>query len=410
MKKNIRLIASLALALPVFVAAPAAAAQLGGSISLEDFYSNDSLSGSRHSMTGRVRLDMTKLGTGGKLGFHIDGRQRIDLAGESSSTSKEGRIDLAHLEYAGESLYLSVGRLWPKDMPIEVVDGLNVVYQRSKTSVGAFVGMRPNPYSQSTTSEFLTSGLYTTYASDTVNGGVAFVANWYQGYVDRQYFYGYGTWTPRPTLFAFGNVTADLSPETGKLSLTNLITELTWRPDEIKSFTVGYNQFRAFKFYASNLYGDIDDSKQDGWYLGATYRVTPQYMVFGRVETQKRYFPDLQAGQSDMLSYRIGVSGDNMFGQGVTVNASASISDSFGTEYTAYSVDASRMFGESIQLMVNSAYSESVYGSTSNGEVLSFGGSVFYMARKWNFSLTLDRETGQDYSTNRLLTRLTFNL
>lgn len=409
MKKKIGLTALLALAF--FMARPAGAAQVGGMISFEDFYSNDSASGSRHFMTGRIRLDLTKLDKSGKLGFHFDGRQRSYLSGESSSSSRDNRVDLAHLEYAGESLYLSVGRLWPKDMSIEVVDGVNAVYQRSKTTgIGVFAGMRPNPYTQSTTSDFTTTGLYTTYASERLNGGAAFVFNGYKGKADREYFYGYGTWTPRPTLFAFGTVTADLSPETGALKLTNLITELTWRPDEVKSFTLGYNQFRAFKFYASNLYGDIDDSRQDAWYIGATYRLTPQYMVFGRVETQKRYFPDLQAGQSDMLSYRLGVTGDNMFGYGVTMNASATITDSYGTEYTAYSLDASRMFGEYIQVMLNAAYSESVYGSTSSGGVFGYGSSVFYMARKWNFSLTLDRETGEDYSTNRLLTRLTFNL
>lgn len=409
MKYITRFLMVSAVALPIVMAVPTEAAQVGGLISFEDFYSGDSASGSRHFMTGRIKLDMTKLGSSGKLGFHFDGRQRIDLSGESSASSKEGRVDLAHLEYAGSSLYLSVGRLWPKDMPIEVVDGANALFQGSRSGVGVFAGLRPNPYSQSTTSEFTTSGLYTTYTSEKVNGGAAFVHNGYKGSTDRQYFYGFGTWAPRPTLFAYGNVTADLSP-TGKLSLTNLITELTWRPDEVKSFTLGYNQFRAFKFYSSNLYADINDSRQDAWYLGATYRVTPQYMVFGRVEMQKRYFPDLASDQSDMLSYRAGVSGDNVLGTGVAVNVSASITDSFGTEYTAYSVDASRMFGESIQLMVNGAYSESVYGSTSSGEVLSFGGSVFYMARKWNFSLTLDREEGQDYTTDRLLTRLTFNI
>lgn len=390
-------------------APPPKKSEIGGLISFEDFYSRDTLSGSRHSMTGRIRLDMTRPASSGKIGFHFDGRQRLDLSGESASSGKEGRVDLAHLDYAGESLYLSVGRLWPKDMPIEVVDGLNIAWQGKKAGVGAFAGLRSNPYSQSTTSEYTTAGLYATFSGDGLNGGAAFVHNGYKGATDRQYFYGYGTWMPRPTLFAFGNLTADLSPA-GELSLTNVITELTWRPDEVKSFTVGYNQFRAFRFYASNLYADIDDSRQDGWYLGANYRITPKYMVFGRVEMQKRYFPDLSGSESDALSYRAGVSGDNILGTGVSANISASITDSFGTQYTAYSLDASRMFGESIQLTLNGAYSESVYGSTSGGEVMSFGGSVFYMARSWNFSLSLDREEGQDYTTDRLLTRLTFNI
>ncbi|CAG1065485.1 hypothetical protein BAC1_01067 [uncultured bacterium] len=399
----------LALTLPVLTAAPSSAAELGGMVSFEDFYSSDSGAGSRHSVSGRVKLDVTKFGPSGKLGFHFDGRQRFDLSGESGTSSKEGRIDLAHLEYTSTSLYLSVGRLWPKDMPIEVVDGLNVVFQGSKAGVGAFAGLRPNPYSQSTTVDYTTAGLYTTYASEKLNGAAAFVHNGFKGKTDRQYIYGYGTWTPRPSLFAFGNVTADLSPA-GKLSLTNLIAELTWRPDDIKSFTFGYNQFRAFKFYASTLFADIDDSRQDAWYLGASYRLNPQYMVYGRVEMQKRYFPSLESEQNDMLSYRAGVSGDNLFGTGVAANLSASITDSYGSEYTAYSFDMSRMFGESIQVILNGSYTESVYGSEPAGEALSYGGSVYYMARRYNFSLTLDREQGTDYTSDRLLTRLSFNL
>jgi hypothetical protein len=411
MKKNLRLLALLAMALPVFTAGPTDAAQVRGSVSLEDYYSGDSAAGTRHSMSSRLRLDLTKLDSAGKFAFHFDGRQRFDLSGESGTSSKEGRIDQVNLDYTGTSLYLSIGRIWPKDMPIEVIDGINAVYQSpgSKTGVGVFAGLKPNPYSQSTTADYTAAGAYITHAGEKLNGGAAYVYNGFKGDVDRQYLYGYATYTPRPWLFAFGNVTADLSPS-GTMSLTNLITELTWRPDDIKSFTVGYNQFRAFKYYASTLFADIDDSRQDAFYLSANYRLAPQYMVYGRVETQKRYFPALVSGQNNMLSYRAGISGDNMFNTGVAVNVSASVTDSFGSQYTAYNIDMSRMLGDSFQVMLNGAYSQSVFGSTSSGSVMNLGGSVFYMARRWNFSLSLDTEHGDDYTNNRLLTRVSFNL
>lgn len=399
----------MVLALPVFMAAPSVAAELGGAILFEDFYSSDSGAGSRHMVSGRLRLDVEKFGSSKKFAFHFDGRQRYDLSGTSSTSSKEGRIDMASLEYNGTSLYLSVGRLWPKDMPIEVVDGINAAYQGKNNGAGVFAGFRPNPYSQSTTADFTSAGLYATHTSEKVTAAAAFVHNGYKGATDRQYFYGYGTWTPRPSLFAYGNVTADLSPA-GKLSLTNLIAELTWRPDDIKSFTFGYNQFRAFKFYASTLFADIDDSRQDAWYLGATYRVTPRYMVYGRVEMQKRYFPSLESNQNDMLSYRAGVTGDDVLGTGVTLNLSASITDGYGSEYTAYSFDASRMLGESVQVVVNGSYTQNVYGSSEPGESINIGGSVYYMARRYNLSLTADREQGNDYTSDRLLTRVSFNL
>lgn len=384
---------------------------IGGLISFEDYYSGDTASGSRHSMTGRIKLDVTKFGSSQKFAFHIDARQRFDLSGTSSiSTSKEGRIDQAQLEYAGTSLYLSVGRLWPKDMPIEVVDGVNAVYQASKTTgVGAFAGLRPNPYTQSTTGDYTSAGLYLSHSGEKLNGGAAFVHNGYNGDTDRQYFYGYGTWMPSPALFALGNVTVDMSPS-GEMDLTNLIAELTWRPDEVKSFTLGYNQFRAFKYYASTLFADIDNSRQDAWYLGATYRLAQKYMVYGRVEMQKRFFPTAGWGQYETISYRAGVSADSFLNTGVYLNLSASLSDSYDSEYKAYSFDMSRMLGENIQLMVNGAYTENVYGAASSSEVMNYGVSAFYMARRWNLSMSLDREKGADYTTDRLLTRVSFNL
>ncbi|MCC6501595.1 MAG: hypothetical protein IT362_00485 [Deltaproteobacteria bacterium] len=411
MKNKLRFLTLLAMALPVVTAGASQAAQLGGVISFEDYYSGDTASGSRHAMTGRLKLDITKIGPSQKIGFHFDARQRFDLSGEISTSSKEGRIDQAQLEYAGTSLYLSIGRLWPKDMPIEVVDGVNAVYQGqgSKTGFGVYAGLRPNPYSQSTTADFTSAGLYLSHAGEKLSAGAAFVHNGYKGDTDRQYFYGYGTWMPRPSLFALGNITADLSPS-GEVDLTNLIAELTWRPDEVKSFTLGYNQFRAFKYYASTLFADIDDSRQDGFYLGATYRLNPQYMVYGRVETQKRFFPATETGQNNMLSYRAGVSGDNVLNTGVFMNLSASVTDSYGSEYTAYSFDMSRMLGESVQLMFNGAYTQNVYGASSSGGIVSFGGSAFYMARRWNLSLSVDTERGTDYTTNRILTRVSFNL
>ena len=409
MKRKLGLLILLAMALPAVMAGPTDAAQLNGNVSFEDYYSGDTASGSRHAMTGRVRFDLTKIGSSEKFAFHFDGRHRFDLSGESSTSSKEGRIDQVQLEYAGTSLYLSVGRLWPKDMPIEVVDGVNAFYHGSKTGVGVYTGFRPNPYSQSTTADYNSTGLYLSHSGEKLTAGAALVHNRYKGDTDRQYFYGYGTWMPRPSLFALGNITVDISPS-GEIDLTNLIAEFTWRPDEVKSFTLGYNQFRAFKYYASTLFADIDSSRQDAYYLGATYRLAQKYTVYGRVEMQKRFFPATESGQNDMMSYRAGVSGDNLFNTGVFLNLSASLTDSYDSEYKAYSFDMSRMLGENVQLMVNGAYTENVYGAESSAEVLSFGGSAFYMARRWNVSLSLDREKGADYTTDRILTRVSFNM
>lgn len=386
------------------------AVQTEGFISLEDYYSKDSTSSNdRHFFTTRVRLDLNKLNKAGTAGFHFDGRVRNELSASYSGTDKDIRVDILNFDYAGKSLYLSMGRLLPKEMGIETVDGVNLVYQKNRFGAGVFAGLRPNPYTDSSSSDFTSEGVYGFYNNESLSSSVAFVHNGYKGGTDRQYIYGQAMYSPWTRLLMFGTLTVDINPLTGDIQLTNGIGEVTYRPDDSKSFTVGYNQFRAFQYYKSTLFTDIENSRQDAYYLSANYRFKEKYMVYGRVEKQKRYFPSIEEDFRHMTSFRAGITGDNLLDTGVSMNASASVTDSFGSKYNAYNMEFSRLNWEILQVVVNAAYTQNLYGATSGGNIWSYGASGYlFIKRKWNVSLSYDREEGQDYVTDRLLSRVTF--
>lgn len=120
------------LLLPLAVLAPAAAsgAEQHGFVSVEDYYSKYSNSlYTQHLLTTRLRLDVSKLNGSGDMSFHFDGRDRVSLGSDAyGGSGKEARIDALNLEYSPGGIYLAAGRLWPKEIPLERIDGVNISY------------------------------------------------------------------------------------------------------------------------------------------------------------------------------------------------------------------------------------------------------------------------------------------
>src|SRR4030067_654694 len=107
-------------------------AEYQGLVSIDDYYSNDSASSyDFHLLTTRVRLDAEKLNKAGNIAFHFEGRERNNLGSEdyNKSISSE-QIDTLNLEYTGiGNVFIAAGRLWPKELYMERVDGINIVRQ-----------------------------------------------------------------------------------------------------------------------------------------------------------------------------------------------------------------------------------------------------------------------------------------
>ncbi|MBI5810565.1 MAG: hypothetical protein HZB21_05180, partial [Deltaproteobacteria bacterium] len=230
------------------------------------------------------------------------------------------------------------------------------------------------------------------------------------GGADRQYMYGNLTYMPLKEIFLYSTVTADVNQNTKKPGLTNASIELVWRPDFTKSFTVGYNRFQAIRYYRSMAF-NIYDSRQEGYYIGANYRIAERYGVYGRLERQYRYTtPAVPAGYDASTIYRVGLTGDNIMDAGINMNISASVVDNYASRNDSYSIDVSKLYREVLQLVFTGSYNRNTYDiTTSSDNVYTLGASGYWLINKsWNASLALDREQGETYSTNRLMTRVTF--
>lgn len=387
----------------------AGAADTNGLVSVEDFYYKDSRSFVQHLLTTRLRLDLTKLNDSGTLAFHFDGRDRVRFGSKTTtSTSKNERIDTAYIENNGKSFYLAAGRLLPRELYVERVDGVNIVYQGAgNAGVGVFGGLRPDPYTDAFNRKFTAAGLYGYYRNSIVSGNLAYVYNGFKGATDRQYIYGQTTVYPTSTVSAYATATADINPNNRKIQLVNGIVELSWRPDFNTGISVGYNNFRSIRFYKSMLFA-VDDSRQQAYYINANYRIYGRYNVYGRVERQHR-FSSVDSSSQNFNSYRAGLNVDNIYDSGVSFDVNASTSNGFGSKHNTYSVEISRLNWEVLQVVLNASYLQNWYGFINSDNILAYGVSGYlFVKKKWSFSLSFDREQGKDSVTNRLMTRVSF--
>lgn len=409
-KKLLPAIKACAVALMLTLACGSGAygAENSGMISVEDFYSKDSSSSyNQHFLTTRLRFDSNKIRS--VYGFHFDGRLRNDLKSTGSkSSAKNDRVETVYGDYTSSKLYLSVGRLYPKELYLERVDGLNLVIQRKNSGYGFFGGLKPDPNTEAFNTSYTAGGAYAFFRNDKLNSAIALVHNGYKGGTDRQYVYGQASYNPNEKVSVYSTVTADLDQKKKKKpKLTNAIAELTYRPDFKKSFTIGYSQFRAYKLYKSMP--DVEDNRQQSFYAGTSYRFFEKYTAYARAEYQTMYYPSIEKKFSKGKSARVGLNGDNLLNTGVSVDLSASITDSFGSKHNVFAVEASRLNWEKLQTVLNVSYLQNQYGFVNSENIWTYGASAYYFPnRNWNFSFTFDREQGKTYTADRVLTRVTF--
>ncbi len=395
----------------LFIYGRANAAENHGLLSVDDYFANDSAqSYTTHYLTSRIRLDSTKLNSSGTLSFHFDGSKRVNLGSTNSNTSaKNERINALYLDYAGKKLYLSAGRLWPKEIPVELVDGVNLVYQTSERSgVGSFGGFRPNPYEEVFSTDATTAGVYAFYRKEASSAALAYVHNGFKGGTDRQYVYGQASFFPVKELMLFTTASIDISPLDKKAKLTNGIIELSYRPDYRRSVAIGYNQFRAITLYKSST-AAVDDSRQQAYYISGSYRLKDKYNLYGRAERQSRYFPSIEEKFRNLNILRAGVNTENVLKTGFNMDLSTSYSFGDGSKHKSYNVELNRMIREMLQLALNASYMQNWYSTTNRDNIWTYGISGYLLIKKsWTISLTFDREDGRSYKANHLLTRIAF--
>ncbi len=389
-------------------AAPAAGADINGYFSVDEFYSKDSSAAyDRSLLTSRLKLDVTKLNKAGTLEFHFDGSERVNLGSKdyAQSTSND-RIDVMNIAYEGQSFHLSAGRLWPKELAIERVDGLNAVLKAGNFGIGLFGGLNPNPYTEAFTTDFTTAGAYAYYRNGGASAKLAFTHKGYKGGTDREYVYGEVSYFPEKGFSLYSSMTVDIDQLVTGAKLTNGIVELTYRPDYTKSVTVGYNQFRAFRLYKSMDYA-IDDSRQEAYYISGNYRFLGKYTVYGRLERQSRYYPAVQTELKNATVLGGGFNAADLFGTRVNMDLNATFSDSYGSLHNTYTLQVDRLNWEVLQLIAHISYTQNEYGTTNNDNIWAFGaGAYLYLFKSWNVSASVDVEHGRFYDVSNFMTRV----
>lgn len=385
------------------------AAEISGLVSADSFYSTDSTgSYDRNILTTRLRLDVLKLGKSQKIALHFDGRERLSIGPTdySSSIARE-RVDIMNADYTSDKLYLAVGRLWPNEFSIERIDGINAVAKVGKHGFGVFGGFNPNPYTEAFTNDFTAYGAYYFYKREAFGARLGYTYKGYKGNSDRQYIYGEVTYYPANGISIYSSATIDIVLDSPGIKLSNGIIELTYRPDNVKSITFGYNQFRSFKLYQSMDYA-VDDSRQDAYYVSANYRLYDKYTLYGRVERQSRFYPDIDAALENAMIYGAGVNANNLMGTGFNMDANVTVSDAYGSLHNTYSLQVDHMYMDILQVIAHASFTHNEYGTDNNDNIWAYGAAGYLYYGDWNLSLAIDMEQGTYYDSKRFLSRAAY--
>lgn len=388
-------------------------AEYHGLVSLENYYTDDSSSTHDFNLLStRIRLDANKFNKAGSLSFHFEGRERNNLASKdyNKHISSE-RIDTLNLEYTGiEGYYFAAGRLWPKELYVERVDGVNLMLQGEKLGIGIFAGTKPNPYTEKFNSDFTTAGGYIFCRKEDLFANLAYIYSGYKGKTDREYIYGQSSFFPLKQIRLYGSFTVDINQFEEKSNLTNAMVELSYRPDYRKGLTFGYNQFRAYQLYRSMDF-EIETSRQQSYYVQGDYRFRERYTLYGRYDLQTLHHNVFEEKMRSSSAYQIGLRNDNLLNQHISMDMNAILADSYSYSSNTFNVQFSRFFDDVFQLTLHSSYMTGAYDIadyTDNITTYDVSGYCT-LSRRWTLSLSYEGRQAKDYHTNTILSRISWS-
>ncbi|MDH3974432.1 MAG: hypothetical protein OEV42_09160 [Deltaproteobacteria bacterium] len=389
------------------------AAEHRGRISIEDFYSSDSGSANnRHLLTSRVHMNSTKLNKAESLSFHLDMTARKTISGEeSSSTLKNERISALNFEYTGPSdnIYFAMGRLWPKELFLEHVDGINLIVQKKKTGIGLFGGAKPDPYTEEYNSDYRVAGAYLFYNKNKINAHFAMVQNKFKGETDREYVYGKLFWHLTDKVRFYSTIISDRNQEKKSFDLTNVIAELTLRPDFKKSLSLGYSRFQAFQLFQSMDF-EITGSKQESYYMRANRQFLDRYNIYGKYELQRFSYDIPGSERQDSTISQAGFANSKLLGTTVHLDLNGVVTDRHDSRYQTYMLGLSRQLTEKTRLTLNGSYMLTEYDTTEERDIQrSYSAySYFSLNKEWNVTVSYEAIKGEDYSSRTVVSRLTY--
>jgi hypothetical protein len=389
------------------------ALEYSGLVSVEDYYTRDSASTYNFNfLTTRARLDVTDLDENGNLSFHFSGRERLKFSSNDyNGDIRSERLDILNLEYDNvvKGVDVVAGRLMPKGFPVERVDGLNLVYHIGKGGIGLFGGVRPDIYNRFFTTDYPIGGGYLFYQTPDLSADLAFTQVNYKGDIDRQYAYGQMIYNPLKWLRFFLSSTVDVDRDNKKPTLSNLMAEASVRPHVRLNLTVGYNQFRSVKLYASTDF-TINNSRQDAYYVRAEYRILDQSYLFTRLERRSLDYPSFDTRRSNSDTVGGGFRTTNLLFTGTRLTAGASYTDGFSSKYQSYDVHLSRLFRNRVDFSLGGTLSKNEYDATNSTDtVWTYDASLgLYLVKHLSVSLYYERINADSYDTDIGTLRVTY--
>lgn len=382
-------------------------AEVKGTITLESYLVDSSASSSDlHLVTARLKLDALQWNEAKTLSFHFDGRLRENLSDGYTSTGNS--LNTLFIEYnPSERYYVSAGRLWPKGVSTERVDGVNAVYKTKDGGLGFYGGIRPDPYSEEFSTDALAMGAYYYMTGKTMNASIAFTHNSFEGEVDRQYFYALLSYLPSDKTVITANVSMDIDQAESSPVLTTGLLEVTHRPDAITSVSVGFNEVRPIVYYASGD-TDVEDGYTRIFYLSGSRRIGERLNAYGRLEGQ---FADYESTDKAFISVvRLGgVYSDLLFKDySLDANVTRTLAEGYATVVASatYNMPVSR----ALEFYANASILYGDYADYGTEETnLTYGASGRYLwSKQVNFYFSLERTDYDEYSTNTLLGRMQY--
>ncbi|MCF7805020.1 MAG: hypothetical protein K9N46_06570 [Candidatus Marinimicrobia bacterium] len=351
-----------------------------GSVTLRYYgiYSNRSLS-TFHQPAALIRWRGEEIG-GSPLRFEFYGRAQKDLARDLSS--RDGNRPLLRVYSAGfvydspgSEVVWQAGRVYPRKVSgIGTIDGVLYGREQGQFSYGITAGFQPDYYSNGLNTEILKAGAYTGWSNEkygdcAYSAILAFVGQYRNGNVDREYFTVRQSYTPVRALRLsyvgdFSLDRNDYSSQIGLVTPSSSYLRINWSRISWMRVSVRYSFRKSIRLFATqSLLPDSLYNYQSRQGLNGSLSFTLPWDI--RLQVSQNYRTH-QAARNPVLQTSGMVYARDVFGSGIRVRARYAHGSNDFSVTDNFAVSAERTVWKDIATEVG--YDLYQYGLRGRGE------------------------------------------
>ena len=155
---------------------------------------------------------------------------------------------------------------------------------------------------------------------------------------------------------------------------------------------------------------DIANTEQQSYYVRSDYRFYDKYTLYGKYERQSLQYRAYQTETKSSNIYQLGLRNDNLMNSNTNLDINTIIADSYSSSYNIYSAESGKFFGDIFQVVFNGSYMQTKYTFIDYTDaVTTYGVSGYWiLSKKWNLSAYYEGRQAKDYSTNTVISRITY--